>query len=32
MNALISKRMMVFVDGRIPKPANGDPNEEDWIT
>lgn len=31
-NALVSKHKMVFVDGRLPKPPEGDPNEENWIT
>ncbi|KAK6939445.1 Retrotransposon Copia-like, N-terminal [Dillenia turbinata] len=31
-NALVSKHKIVFVDGRLPKPAEGDPDEENWIT
>ncbi|KAK6918265.1 Retrotransposon Copia-like, N-terminal [Dillenia turbinata] len=31
-NALLSKHKIVFVDGRLPKPAEGDPDEENWIT
>ncbi|KAL0449284.1 UNVERIFIED_CONTAM: hypothetical protein Slati_1484800 [Sesamum latifolium] len=31
-NALISKHKMVYVDGRLPKPPQGDPYEETWIT
>ncbi|KAK6930953.1 Retrotransposon Copia-like, N-terminal [Dillenia turbinata] len=31
-NALVSKHKIVFVDGRLPKPAEGDLDEENWIT
>ncbi|KAL0445627.1 UNVERIFIED_CONTAM: hypothetical protein Slati_1690600 [Sesamum latifolium] len=31
-NALISKHKIVYMDGRLPKPPQGDPHKEDWIT
>ncbi|KAJ1388249.1 Zinc finger, CCHC-type superfamily [Sesbania bispinosa] len=31
-NALTSKHKMVYMNGKLPKPKAGDPNEEDWTT
>ncbi|KAK6915895.1 Retrotransposon Copia-like, N-terminal [Dillenia turbinata] len=31
-NTLVSKHKIMFVHGRLSKPAKGDPEEENWIT
>lgn len=29
---MVSKHKIVFADGRLPKPTEEDPDEENWIT